>query len=427
LGSARRLCSVPGRRPRVVPRLGGGTRVRIGARVCCKTPPGRLELAAASRDDQGPPPWLERLFLVAIGLLFLINLVTAIGSAPSCWDALTYRLARVGYYLQHGTLDDYHANYWAQEQHGRLSALLFAGTLVLSGLSDRLIGLWQLAAWIVVMLEGYQLSRILGASAGGGRVAGASIGLFTIALMESTTAQNDLLITAFLGAGVIGIVGFLRHGGSLRLGYAAAAIAFAFGVKANALTFFPSLGLLGVLAAWHFSIESSRSVGRRLLQLGAATLLASVLCGAPAGYLKNWREHGNPLGGPEVLKHSNPEAGRVRAAALNATRYAFDFCTWDGLPESWAGSLGGKIKAHASAGLHRIGIDLEAPVSRRVPFDPARERHAHCDLAFFGVLGPLIVLPALLLCWLRREPLYVVALPFLLFFVAQSAAGRYDP
>lgn len=378
--------------------------------------------------DHGPSKWLEALFAVGIGSVFLCGLITALGSAPSCWDVLTYHLARVGYYLQQGTLDDFHANYWAQEQHGRLSAILFSATLVLTGFSDRGIGLWQLTAWAVILIEGYQLSRMLGFGPKASRAAGATIGLFTVAAMEAPTAQNDLLITSFLGLGAIGIMGYLWTGAPLRLAYGAMSVAFAVGVKASALTLAPSLFFLALAATWHSTDLSNRRPWKRLGHLCGAIALCCLLVSAPAGYIKNWRVHGNPLGGDAVMRHADQQGPWFRLTALNLGRFVFDFCTLDGLPESWGGSQGGKIKAMASASLASIGFDLESPVGRRSSFESARERMAHSDLSYFGVLGPALVLPALLLCWRfgSSPTLRDLAIAAGVFFVTQAGIGRYD-
>lgn len=64
--------------------------------------------------------------ILVVVLLGLINLGIVINIAPHNWDSMTCHLARMAYYLQHGNLDYYDANYWAQTIHPKVSAILFS-------------------------------------------------------------------------------------------------------------------------------------------------------------------------------------------------------------------------------------------------------------------------------------------------------------
>lgn len=372
--------------------------------------------------------WTEWLLAGGLALLFLGNLIIVLSSAPGCWDVLTYHLARVGYYLQHGNLDDYHANYWAQEQHGRLTAILFSGTMVLSRFSEKVIGLWQLVAWLVIMLEGYYLCQLLGVGQRSSRIAGGLLGLCIIAVMQATTAQNDLLMASFLGLGIIGVMSYLSNGSFVHLLSATTSVAFAFGIKASALTLAPSFVFISFATTWSLSNATNHLAWRRLVILGAATTACILLVGFPAGYVKNWRAYGNPLGGSAVLKHADQEGPWLQRTALNIGRYTFDFLTIDGLPESWGGDLGTRLKVEAHTLLHLTGVDLEDRAGTRTSFESGRPRVAHNDLSFFGVLGPGLVLPALLFClWPGRPaPIRWMAIAVIIFFITQAGTGRYD-
>ncbi len=374
------------------------------------------------------PTWPEWILIGALAALFLGNLVIVLGSAPGCWDVLTYHLARVGYYLQQGNLDDFHANYWAQEQHGRLSAILFAGTMVLTGNTERAVGLWQLAAWVALMLEGFALSRLLGLGLRASRIAGGCLGLLVVGVMEASTAQNDLLIASCLGLSLISLTRGLQTGSWVATASAAIAAGVAFGIKASALTLAPAMGVLAVGIAWQVARTSGQVAWTRLAGLSGATALALTLACLPAGYYKNWRNHGHPLGGDAVLKHADSGGPWLQHTARNAARYAFDFFTADGLPESWGGSLGSRLKAKTNAVLKSAGVDLESPLGARAPFAADRPRFAHNDRSFFGLLGPCLLLPALCLgIWPGRPvALRWFALAAILFFITQAGMGRYD-
>ena len=395
--------------------------------LCLRHPrlPAASRLTPVANPTPSRPEWL---LVGALGVIFLGNLVIVLGSAPGCWDALTYHLARVGYYLQQGNLDDYHANYWAQEQHGRLSAILHAGTMVLTGNSERALGLWQLASWVTLMLEGFSLSRLLGLGTRASRIAGGCLGLLVVGVMEASTAQNDLLIASCLGLSLIGVVRGLQTGSRGAMASAAIAAGVAFGIKASALTLAPAMVVLAVGVAWQVSRASGLAAWTRLAGLSGATALALALVCFPAGYYKNWQNHGHPLGGDAVLKHADSGGPWLQHTARNAGRFAFDFFTADGLPESWGGSLGSRLKARVHAAMKSAGVDLESPVGARAPFAAGRPRLAHNDRSFFGLLGPCLLLPALCLGFWPGRPVALrwIAFAALAFFVTQAATGRYD-
>lgn len=54
-----------------------------------------------------------------VAVLGAVNLVSALVVAPNTVDGLTYHLARVGYYLQHGHLGYFEANYPVQAIHAK--------------------------------------------------------------------------------------------------------------------------------------------------------------------------------------------------------------------------------------------------------------------------------------------------------------------
>jgi hypothetical protein len=409
-----------------------------------------LRQRAAPAPAAGPGTRrLAALLVAGFAATALASGLLAFGAAPDNWDALTYHLARAAYYLQQGGLDDFHANFWAQEQQGRLSAILFSGTLVLSGGSDALVGGWQLAAYLVLALEVYQFCRYLGFGPEAAAAAAAAGGLFTVAVGEASTAQNDLLIASFAGAGIIGLVRYLRQSGGARLAYGALGLALAAGTKASSLTLAPSLLLLGGAAALGWLGPCAPGAGRRAARALAAVPVAVLLAAFPAGYIKNWRQSGQPLGRDVVAIHTvagDQGTPLLERMLLNGSRYAFDFCTCDGLPPGLGGRWGSWLKAAAARRLTRAGLPLDttrstrltfyndSPASRgaagiRVAFIAGRRRYANAENAFFGLLGPALLLPAVLLLWRRGQPpaLRMLGLAAALFYLVQAAAGPYDP
>ncbi len=372
------------------------------------------------------------ILYVGVAAVLLAGIVTAFASAPSNWDSLTYHLARVGYYLQQGSLADFGANYFPQEQQARGASILQSAILTLSGKSDRLVGLPQLLGYVMCLVAVYVLARQSARGVVAAAAAAAVFGLVTIVAVEAPTAQNDLVLVSYLGAGLVGGIGYLQRGGRGMLLLGGGGFALALAVKASALTCVPGAALVLAVVAGRTS-ATRHVIFRRITALALAVAVVTALFAAPGGYWKNWRRFGSPIGGPPMMGHaSGPEMGisRWRMGAVNAVRFAGDFFTLDGLPEKWGGAAGNRIKRVLGRGAKALGFDAESAVATRSPFSWTRPRLSDENVSFFGWMGAVILIPGCLgafVLW-RRQPVGVAfAAAFAVFCVGQAIAGPYDP
>src|ERR1051326_5256486 len=102
------------------------------------------------------------ILYAGVGAVVIAGAITGLVAAPSNWDSLTYHLARVGYYLQQGSLADFGANYYCQEEHGRAASILLCALLSLCGRSDALFALPQLFAYGACLAAVYLMVRQIG-------------------------------------------------------------------------------------------------------------------------------------------------------------------------------------------------------------------------------------------------------------------------
>lgn len=397
---------------------------------------------------------VERLLLlscvVVVAVLGAVNLGLVVGTAPHAWDSMTYQLARMAYYLQHGNLDTFDANFWAQVVHPKNSTVLLSFVYLVSSRNENLTQLVQYLSYWVAMGSVYGISRQIGSDRFSSLMAGLLFGLLIECLMQASTTQNDLLITAYVGCATYGLFAWCRRGERKYLVMAAFASAFAVGVKASALLVIPSLAVLTIFAAIdryrravsdraavNVSGAARRQVGRRIASdlslLMACAVVATVVFVLPSGYAANWRTFGHAIGPAEVRElHSfeGESASYVLAnGSRNVLRYAFEFVSLDGMPSSF-GRLQEWLRAPLREMTLAAGVDLETPVASRVPFTYSKAPMAAEDASYWGILGFGLVWPVALLSLLgagRSRPAGVLAGAALLFFVVQSYAGPYDP
>ncbi|HWA87479.1 MAG TPA: hypothetical protein VG710_14720 [Opitutus sp.] len=368
-----------------------------------------------------------------VAAVVVAGALTAFCAAPSNWDAMAYQLARVGHYLQQGSLADYDANFFSQEQHARGTSIIACALLTICGRSDRLVGLPQLLAYGLCLVAIHTLARQIGRSRVAALAAAASFGVLTIVAMEAPTAQNDLVLASFIGAGLVGTLAYLAGGARSSLLLGAGGFALATAVKASALTCVPA-ALVVIAGAGICSPVPRPAVLRRAGALTAATAAAILILAWPAGYWKNLQRFGNPIGGPQMFEHHTDtgpaEHSRTRMGILNLVRFSADLCTLDGLPESWLGAPGAAVKRHVGAALQSLGFDAASSVSTNAAFSWSRPRFADENLSFFGWNGVAWLVPGCLgaLWFWRRRPLAAaLALGAIVFLIGQSFAGRYDP
>jgi hypothetical protein len=404
--------------------------------------------------DYGTLTRVEKLLLLPCILVVVglgaVNLGLVLGTAPHAWDSMTYQLARMAYYLQHGNLGTFDANFWAQVVHPKNSTVLLSFAYLVSGRNENLTQLVQYLSYWVAMISVYGISRCIGSDRFSSLMAGLFFGLLIECLMQASTTQNDLLITAYVGCAIYGLFAWRQRGARKYLVLTAFASALALGVKASALLVLPSLAVLtifvavdryrrtakdriGVYASGAVRRHEAHHIASDLSFLMASAVVAATVFVLPSGYAANWRAFGHPVGPVEVRKmHSfegEPASYVLTNGSRNMLRFTFEFVSLDGMPSSF-----GRVQAWLRTPLREMiqaaGVDLETPVASRVAFTYSKPPAAAEDASYWGILGFGLVWPVVFLSFLgvvRSGPARVLSVAALLFFVVQSYAGPYDP
>jgi len=397
-------------------------------------------------DRAGPEPRASlfhsfRLGAMAVTVVIcgVANLIVVIACAPGTWDCMAYHLARAAYYIQQGSFAAYDANYWAQVVHPLNTTALNVFTLVATG-SENLTQVWQYASYWVSITAVCGIASALGFSRRAALCGGLLFGLLTICLMEASTAQNDLFLTAGVGGAIYFFLAWRREPAIWRLALSGASLGLAIGTKASALLAMPSLIVIALCATFakpDRPPSESRPLPRTALAVAAAIagLLLFVL---PAGYLRNVSSFGHPVAPAAVRAEHSFEgwalSDRARAGSRNALRYAIEFLSLDGYkPCPVARTVQDTLRQIPRAALDLAGCDLEgtAPAAdRREPYALRRPPISHEDESYFGILGFGLLLPIALLVLIRllKPPAgWMLAAAALVFFIAQSVAGPFDP
>ena len=231
--------------------------------------------------------WRREPIAILLTVYLAALLVVAFVAPPNTWDAMTYHMSRVAHWAQNGSVATYATHNARQIHMAPGSEFLILHAQVLTG-SDRLANTVQWSALVGCIVGVSVIARILGAGPRGQLFAAALCGSLPMAILQATSAQNDLVaalwIVCFIALGLE-----LRHATIPWLMTIGAGLSFGLAVltKTTTLLVLPAFSLLIFLAL-------PMTLWRRVRYAAAVMLLGAAV---NAGYFaRNVRASGSPLG-----------------------------------------------------------------------------------------------------------------------------------
>lgn len=230
-----------------------------------------MGFALANKPARIPRPSLpapDVALLGGIAVILAVTCVIALFAAPNNYDAMTYHLPRVMHWIQNASVAHYPTANARQLFNSPLAEFFIAHFQILAG-NDRFSAFPQWLAFAGSVIGVSEIARQLGANRRGQLVAAALCAALPMAILQSTSAQNDLVAAFFLVAVIsLGLKAAHTHQTSefLMLG---AAIGLSLLAKVTNFIFvFP-------FAVWFF-VGALRKMGfaKWLVASGLAALLA---------------------------------------------------------------------------------------------------------------------------------------------------------
>ncbi len=371
----------------------------------------RPSLPHLSRSAVAGHPVIAFLSLVVLAA-FAYQAFIALAVPPNNVDALTYHLPRAAAWLQRGTLGYFPANTARDNAFPIVAEVGVLYTFVFSG-RDTFAALPQLIAEAAVLVAIYGSALRLRFSGPAALFAALLTATLSEIALESTTAQNDLVVASFVAIAVF----FILSGERRDLFVAACAVALGVGAKLTALFALPILAVLALAILPR----------HRLRELAAWSLAAFALVGAWT-YADNLKNTGHALG--VVPEDARFVPAITPASTLSTvTHIYYRFVDFSGVP----------VAADASQAVAKGGEWLFArariePPPHRASFSFLPNDQSNEDTSYFGALGVLIVIPLSLgfivagvLSRSWRSPRFVLACALPAFVIALSFANAYNP
>lgn len=262
---------------------------------------GRVAAGPGDREAEGRTP------VVAAGIVAVIlatTLFLTLVSPPNTSDAMSYHVPRVLHWLDRGTLQPYFTGIDRQLWQPPFAEYLVAGGYGMAGGREWLINLPQWFAFGGVILAVMATARLLGADRRGRWLAAVLVATLPPAILQASSAQNDLLATfwtlvvVYLALRRLADLPPLLGSDAVLIGVAAA---LAVGTKGTALLF--AVPWLAV-----FLWAGARTVSWRTTARHAATVLAIVAVFNAGHWIANAAVFDTFLGPSSVQRLLRPES-----------------------------------------------------------------------------------------------------------------------
>ncbi|MBI5382394.1 MAG: hypothetical protein HZA31_10890 [Opitutae bacterium] len=276
--------------------------------------PGQLPAAPPITRKTPSPEATPPAFRVALGLgacLLVIFLIVASCSTPLVYDALTYRMPRIGHWLQEQSLHPFATN------DSRQNFMALAPDLTMLWLTGHFpdgFRLTAVAQWLggtLMLLHVWQLGALLGLTRPARITALFLAGGLGNVVPQFLSDQTDLFTAGLVTAALARWLAACRN---RRFDpWAGVALGLAFASKGTVFYAAPAIALIAVGAAWIWHMPV-KLLGRH----AAAGTIALIAFAGPRMW-ENHRVYGNPWAPPDMIEHLHAgDAGELpRKLAAN--------------------------------------------------------------------------------------------------------------
>jgi len=244
--------------------------------------------------------WLRRepalaLLILGTAVSYVFALAQVILIPQNNMDSLSTHLARIGFWLQHGSFFPWETRMLNQVWYPVNAQLQTYWTLLFLG-SDRMAGSVQ---WLAALISGagvFGMARLLGYGQRQSAFAALVFLGFPLVALQATTTQTDLVTMAFFIPAVYFLVIGLRANQYSLLSLSAISIGLGVGVKKSYFLLLPVLAVLALLVALQYGRRTWRPLAFWSLNaLAGIALLGSYI------YTVNWKYFGDPFGSPAFI------------------------------------------------------------------------------------------------------------------------------
>lgn len=383
-------------------------------------------------------PYLKFIFVMMFGTLAIIgitNLILVLFTVPNEWDSMTGHLNRAVRYIQRGTMEHFGGTNWNMDTYPKSVTTIQIYSYLITGKVENAFKLIHHLAFWITLVSVFGIAQRIGRNLSASFFCALAYSMFLNFLMQAVTTETDIVLTAYLSCLLYFIFTFYSTRDNRYLYLAGMAFGIVFGHKITFAFLLPSVFVIMIYAI--FISPNLKTFFDRFIKLAIAIFLAVLIYTLPTGYVKNMQVFGHPIGPQTALKHQSVERfGTVRnllkQGTRNVFRYSYEFFNLDGIRNAqWGYDLNTKIRKPIVILEDKMHLRLDEETTYAiVPFSFQRHFDNYNANPYWGIFGFALILPLLLLVFLRvfnSRVHWFLALAFMLDFAAISYSAVYDP
>ncbi len=384
---------------------------------------------------------------VLFGILFagliittFINLIILFVTVPNEWDSMTGHLVKCAYYLQNGNMNRLGGTTWTIDFYpNSLPTLQIFGYHIFGEKGFKIIH--YLSYWIFA-ISSYGITKKINHKSTNSPIGGWGALLLPTALVQATTTESDIVLTAYLGCLVYFMFSFKNNPNKLTISLIALMSGIWIGHKVTFLLIAPA-ALVVALHTFLLKKEFYSNIKFFIVIF----LIAVGIYALPTGYIGNVREVGKfSLGSlsapPMVMQWHGVEhysgKDKLRNFALNIGRYSSEFLNFDGIRSTQTGQkFNDSFRYLPNKLLQKLPLEGERfTVVSYFSFEhPIR---FYLERPYWGVIGFGLILPIMIFLLVKlllnfkqttpsEKSLMVLGLAAILHFLSLCYSAPYDP
>ncbi len=234
--------------------------------------------------------WQDVLIIIGITLILVLTLIVALYSPPNTFDSMTYHMARVVHWIQNRSVDFYPTSIPRQNHSMPFAEYLVMNVQIMSQ-TDRYANLIQWTGFGILMVTVSMIAAQFRISRTGRLFAALLVATLPIAILQSSSTQNDLITSVFCVSFAYYLLKVIKDGSWIDVVFAGLSFGLALLTKGTAYIYCAAIGSTFAIAGL------AKKFKQGSIRLG--WLLAGiVLCGMIINsgfYARNLELYSHPL------------------------------------------------------------------------------------------------------------------------------------
>ncbi|MDD5707775.1 MAG: hypothetical protein PHR35_17785 [Kiritimatiellae bacterium] len=266
--------------------------VTLGLGACAALAAARRRSSVAEPGPVARPTALAWLGWCMAALVLAAGLALALLYPPNAWDSMTYHMARVAHWAQNRSVGFYPTSISRQNYQMPLAEFAILHLQVLSG-ADAFANLVQWTCFAASLAAVALIAAELGLTPNGQALAVFTWATVPMAILQSSSTQNDAVVAAFVLAFALFLLRLRRAFSAGNVCFAALGLGLALMTKGVAYIYGAALGVALSVPVLAEVRTDRRQVLVRVGGLAGVAALAVVL--NTGVYLRHARHYGTPI------------------------------------------------------------------------------------------------------------------------------------